>query len=195
MLVLLLILHLQLLVHKEIQKCPYHVDLVEFFISKGANSWKFGLKQAAKGKHMKLIEYFLQKENVMNIDDGLIGATQSRDKTLIDFFINKGAEDWDSALCAAAKIGDYELVDFFIERGAHEWLDAMSAACLGGHKHLAEFFKKKVSEVSYASCCAKACKSGNRELVEYILQDLSRPHVELMLDYCLQESARGVTST
>ena len=38
-----------------------HKDLVEYFISKGANDWNMGVRYAAHGDHKDLVEYFQQK--------------------------------------------------------------------------------------------------------------------------------------
>lgn len=38
-----------------------HKDLVEFFISKGANNWDWGMLEADKGGHKDLIKFFRQK--------------------------------------------------------------------------------------------------------------------------------------
>ena len=62
-----------------------HKDLVDFFISKGANYWNWGLLGAAKGGN----------------------------KDLLDFFISNGANDWNCGLFGAAKGGHKDLVDFF----------------------------------------------------------------------------------
>jgi hypothetical protein len=69
------------------------IDLVDFFIEKGADDWNWGMRGAARGGH----------------------------KELVDFFIEKGANDWDWGMYGAAEGGHKELVDFFIEKGANNW--------------------------------------------------------------------------
>ena len=39
-----------------------HKDLVEFFISKGADNWNLGMQSAALGGHKDLIEFFQKME-------------------------------------------------------------------------------------------------------------------------------------
>ena len=38
-----------------------HKDLVNLFISKGANDWDMGMHGAAQGGHKDLVEYFISK--------------------------------------------------------------------------------------------------------------------------------------
>jgi hypothetical protein len=38
-----------------------HLNLVEFFISKGASDWRVGRAGAAQGGHLNLVEFFMSK--------------------------------------------------------------------------------------------------------------------------------------
>ena len=62
-----------------------HLDLVKFFIEKGAKNWNLGMEGAAIGGHMEFVK----------------------------FFIEKGARDWNSGMYGAAIGGHVELVEFF----------------------------------------------------------------------------------
>ena len=43
-----------------------HLHLIEFFISKGANDWDWGMAEAAFGGHKELIDFFQQKIQQQN---------------------------------------------------------------------------------------------------------------------------------
>ena len=45
----------------------------------------------------------------------------------------------------AAKGGHQDLVDFFISKGASDWNLGLRCAAKGGHKDLIDFFKAKMS--------------------------------------------------
>ncbi len=47
-------------------------------------------------------------------------------------------------MCGAAEGGHKDFVEFFIKKGANNWNWGMGSAALGGHKDLVEFFKKKL---------------------------------------------------
>ena len=47
------------------------------------------------------------------------------------------------ALEKVAEKGRTDLVEFFIEKGANDWNKGMEVAARGGHKELVDFFKKK----------------------------------------------------
>ena len=93
-------------------------DLVDFFISKGANDWNHGMWYAALGGH----------------------------KDLVDFFISKGADNLDYGMKYAALGGHKDLVDFFISKGANGWYWGMIYAAEGGHQDLMIFFQQKLNE-------------------------------------------------
>ena len=120
-------------------------DLVDFFISKGANDWNYGMFYAAQGGHKDLAEFFISK-GANNWNRGMIHAAYTGHKDLVDFFISKGANRLDYGMEAAAAGGDKDLVDFFISKGADNWNDGMEAAAEEGHKDLVEFFKQKLKK-------------------------------------------------
>ena len=59
---------------------------------------------------------------------------------VVDFFIEKGADDWDSGMGGATKGGHKDLIDFFIEKGAEDWNRGMAKAAGKGYKDLVDFF-------------------------------------------------------
>ena len=48
-------------------------------------------------------------------------AAKGGHRELVDFFISKGANDWNWAMAYATKGGHQELVDLFISKGANDW--------------------------------------------------------------------------
>ena len=93
-----------------------HKELVEKFISLGANEWNWGMRGAAEGGHEDLVEKF----------------------------ISLGANEWSYGMYGAAYSGHKDLVDYFISLGANDWYLGMEYAAQGGHKELVEFFKQKI---------------------------------------------------
>jgi hypothetical protein len=65
-----------------------HVDLVEYFVSQGANDWNLGMSGAALGGHMHLVKYF----------------------------VSRGANDWNWTLLAAAEGGHMDIVEYFVSK-------------------------------------------------------------------------------
>ena len=65
-----------------------NVELVNYFIGRGADKWEWGLQGAIRGGH----------------------------KHLVDFFIAKGAHYWKGALQAAKKGGHKDLIEFFASK-------------------------------------------------------------------------------
>ena len=72
------------------------------------------------------------------------GAALGGHKDLVEFFITKGANNWDRGMTQAALGGHKDLVEFFICKGANNWEGGMEDAALGGHEDLAEFFHRLI---------------------------------------------------
>ena len=119
-----------------------HKDVIDFFISKGADKWDWGLQEAASGGHKDLINFFISKGS-KDWYSGIEGAAEGGHKDLIDFFISKGSKGpnlWNRGMEGAARGGHKDLVDFFISKGAYDWQRGLTAAARGGHKDLVDFF-------------------------------------------------------
>ena len=91
--------------------------------------------------YLQIVYYF--KKSGINRAMKLAAIGGHRD--IIDFFIKKGATDWNWGIIYAAKGGHRDLVDFFIQKGVTNWKWAISGAAQGGHQDLVEFFKRKRS--------------------------------------------------
>ena len=104
-------------------------DLVDFFITKGADDWNWGIDGAAKCGHKELVEFFIAK-GANHWEGGMRSAALDGHKDLVEFFIAKGANHWNWGMMYAAK-------------GGHNWNDGIYCAALGGHKDLVDFFRQK----------------------------------------------------
>jgi hypothetical protein len=65
-----------------------HIDLMKFFIAKGADQLNSAMYAAAAGGHKDAIDYLIS-QGANNWSEGLRGAKQSRNEELISFFGNK----------------------------------------------------------------------------------------------------------
>ena len=77
-------------------------------------------------------------------DQAMKYAAKGGYKDLVEFFIQKGADNWNYGMIGAAEGGSLDLVKFFIDKGANNWNMGMFYAKRGGHKDLVEFFKQKL---------------------------------------------------
>lgn len=120
-----------------------HLDLIIMLDELG---YKFNvnisMKNAAFRGHKNLVEFFIGK----GADDynGAIGyAAKGGHKDLIEFFIEKGANDWNRGMTNAARRGHTDLVTFFIEKGANDWNWGLQNAIMGDYEELVDFFRGK----------------------------------------------------
>ncbi len=94
---------------------------------------------AARRNHKNLVDFFIKK-GARDWNQGMVDATIGGHKVLVDFFIVKGAYDWNRALVYAAGAGRKDLVDFYIEKGADDFSEALKYAEAGEHEVLVDFF-------------------------------------------------------
>jgi len=63
---------------------------------------------------------------------------------LVEYFVSRGANDWNWSMWYAAVSGHMDLVFYFVSRGARDWKCGMSAT-IGKHEKLIEFFKSRMN--------------------------------------------------
>jgi len=84
----------------------------------------------------------------------------------VEYFVSKGANDWNHGMCGAASGGHTNLVMYFVSKGANNWNWGMREAAFGGHMDLVKYFVSKGandrSERSSnpTSSTSKGCKVG-----------------------------------
>ena len=103
--------------------------------------------QVAPGNNPKRYLDILRSygNNLTGMNLRMSSAAQLGYRDLVDFFINKGANDWSGGLHYAAKGGHRHLVDFFIGKSLSDggnvaWDNALRGAIMGGHRDLIDFF-------------------------------------------------------
>jgi hypothetical protein len=116
-----------------------NIDLINYFILKGAKIWNTGMRKAAKKGHRDLVIFFIEK-GAFSWNRAMFSAAKGGHRDLVDFFIDQGANFWNLGMFSAAKGGHRDLVDFFIEKGAKNWNTGMFYAAKGGHRDLVDFF-------------------------------------------------------
>ena len=76
------------------------------------------LEAACQGSRERVNELVRQGADV---NSGMCGAAEGGRKDLVEFFIKKGAKNWDWGMIGAAVGCHKKFVDFFIEHGAYDW--------------------------------------------------------------------------
>lgn len=142
--------------------------------------WERGMRAAAKGGHLHLVEYFINKSVVGNNywwrEAGLFSAAYGGHKDLIEYFVdkNKGSftsftsAEWNGGLFYAAIKGHKNLITYLIEKGANDWNKGMLGATKGGHLQLVLYFVDKGAN-NWSEGLMSAAINGHKELVEYFI--------------------------
>jgi len=136
-------------IEKRIKKAVKYgyFDLVKFISDKMTyiKIFNLGLKYSIRNGSDEMIEYFIEK-GANNWNIGLREAARKKDLKLIEYFIKKGANDWNEGLYGAAESGDKNIINYFIDKGANKWDKAIIAAAKN-NLEIVLFFKKKFSYI------------------------------------------------
>jgi len=147
----------------------FYLSIVHYWNKAEDNN--FAMNGAAKEGHKDLVEFFIEK-GANDWNAGMNGAARGGHKDLVEFFISKGADDWNYGMWGAAKGGHKDLVNFFILKGADNWDGGMSYAALGGHKELVNFFISKGAN-NWSEGMYFAAEGAHKDLVEFFKQKMN----------------------
>lgn len=102
-----------------------NINLIEYFISKGANFWSWGVEGAIKGGHINMIDYFISKEDIALIDyyRYMCNSVRSDRKDLMRYFMSK-----------------------LDKQGISEWGWCVYHAIQGQHIDLRRYFQQKIND-------------------------------------------------
>lgn len=166
------------------------LPLVEFFIDKGAHDWTVGITAAIESSSIPMAEFFLAKArgarieeartegswqwvNMMMsfgllIENGMHQAAKNNSPTMVDFFISKGASNWNWRMTGAAIAGSFPLVNLFIEKGANDWNSCIAHAVKSGSIPMVDLFVSKGAD-NWNGGLAVAAETNNMPLIEYFI--------------------------
>jgi hypothetical protein len=123
---------------------------------------------AAQGGNLEMINFAIDKcGHYVNNDWGLGGAAKTGQMWLIEFFINRGANDFSGALSQAIRGNQMWLVPFFIAKGVDNWNHALYAAAKMGNLDLVKDFISR-GATAYEYAMLGALKRYNFEIRDYL---------------------------
>ncbi|KAL0476947.1 hypothetical protein AKO1_005617 [Acrasis kona] len=105
-----------------------NIDNVKLMIYQGATNFDEALKKSCSHGHLDITKLLLEKEQNPDLDEYLLLACSCGSKPLVDYLIDKGANQWDAALVFACLGGNIEVVELMIFKGACSWNDALLSA-------------------------------------------------------------------
>jgi len=141
----------------------FSLSLIKY-MALAENDYNKALRLAARDGNADVVKFFAFKTNNWNY--GLFGAIEGGHRNWIDYFISKGADDWNEALKLAAIRGDFDLVKFFLEKEGDVYTGVYGAA-LGGHRELVDYLLPRVASPSEA--IDGAAEGGHSDLLNYLI--------------------------
>lgn len=97
-----------------------NMEMVQYFISKGADDWGLAIQGAAESGDAYLVNYFIEKmgssATVVTWTFAAASATKAGHKYLVDFFYKKGA-DLNAAIYEAIRLGNLDMLKYLLAKG------------------------------------------------------------------------------
>lgn len=150
-----------------------NVELIEFFLEKGARKYGSMYYSAAKNGSpgvLKLFEFNTPEYR----NSGFIGAVRGGHFELMKkFFLeNNGVCDIEEALIGAAKGGHLEIVKFLVNNGVEDLSDAYTAAVRKGQLLLIKYFLSLDGSLTLMlSEEIDIIEAGNLEVIDYFVEN------------------------
>ena len=163
-----------------------HLDLVHWFVSKGADQWNYGMCKAANGGHKSIVDFMISK-GANQWNSGLEYAALGGHLDLVNLFVSKGADQWNNPMAEAARGGHLDLVKFFVSKGANKWNFGLCNAVMGGHRNIVDFMISNGAS-DFVCALAHATSTNNRELIDFLTRKIN--FVEKYIHLC--ERAKDV---
>ena len=125
------------------------------------------LKLGCMINDIDLINYSIQK-NANDFNSAMSYAAAYGHKDIVELLIDYGANDFNSAMSYAAQNGHKDIVELLIKSGANNFNDAMSCAAIYGHKDVVELMIKYGANDDFNDAMNYAAKYGHKDVVELL---------------------------
>jgi ankyrin repeat protein len=146
---------------------------------------------AIEKDYLDLVKYYIEDKNIdlsvynTNYNILMAMAAENGHKSIVDYFISKGANDWNQGMAFAIKGGQTELVNFFIEKGAKNWNIGLYSAAVAGNRDLILFFMKR-GNTKKSAALDGAAYGGHVELVKMFFENGAKD-----IDSALKSAVKG----
>lgn len=124
-----------------------YIQGIHILIKQGVTCWDWGMKYAAKGGHKDIIDFFIS-QGANDWNGGMSGASYGHNE-LVDFFISQGANNWNTCMCIAAYNNHVDLVYLFISKGADDFDAGLRHANHTLNSSLVNLFILKGGDIRY----------------------------------------------
>ena len=140
-----------------------HVGLMYFILSKSADSLNMALKYACEGIKVAPVRIILDRavelNQPINLSQPPYLACSNNNTQIIDFLLERGANDWDTGLGGACGGDNMAVALRIISYGASDWNRSLYEAVSNDHPQLAAFLIEKEAD-DWEAGFRGACKSG-----------------------------------
>ena len=90
-------------------------------------------------KNKNIVSYLINN-GADDFDYGLLGAIINNSMKMIKYFEDLGADDFNGAVATATSVLDYNKISYFINKGADDFSESLIVAAWNGFEELIEFY-------------------------------------------------------
>lgn len=120
--------------------------IAKLLVDNGYNEWEHGLARACEGGNLTIVKLMIDN-GAKNLEDGMRIASRKH-KHLVEFFIEKGVNNWNSCLYSACYSGQRNIAELLIEKGANDVNYGLSEACDYLQEELAVYMISKGANIN-----------------------------------------------
>ncbi len=102
-------------------------------------------------------------------------------KYWINYFIEKGANDYHRGFKGACQGRHLEIVNLMIEKGVDNWNYGLYEVCRGGHLDIVNLMIEKGADVNRG--LQGACEGGHLEIVNLMIEKGAKPRKEYQISF------------
>jgi ankyrin repeat protein len=139
------------------------------------NNREESLITAIREGYLDLVKHFLKDVVPQKTNDNfyMIYAAQNGHKNIVDYLIERGADNWNGGMAGAIKGNHRDLVNFFIKNGANNWNKGVYVSAMMANTDLLTFFMRK-GGTSKAAALDGSAYGGQLELVKIFFEKGAR---------------------
>lgn len=153
--------------------CRYgHLTVVEYLFDAGANDFDNSMSIAWKHKHYdianNIIEVYVSELNYRLETAGWNGNF----KEVVALVENNGATSFNKCLAYACRAdkNQFKIINYMIEKGADDWDSGLYYACTVGNIEIVKFMLSKGAEDLGTNCFTCACEYGYIKIVKLFIK-------------------------
>lgn len=147
------------------------IDLINYFVEKGASAWEDAAERAAYGGHLDIVQYCEERSNNIDWNQVAISAALQGHLNIViyaDSKIDSNYIRWETVLENAAVIGSIDTVNYALTYDVRNIENAIKIASENGHLELIKYLcGVSMERINIDAAAIAAAKGGHLNIIRY----------------------------